>query len=135
MPSITSPLVIYGDDKVETKQHLEWLSNRFSRLHRSPLPLPADNDYLQFSHQSIAGVKEIWIIEGTSVFLELEVISLGGYEGFKRQFPIHCGLRTLSQEVPLPTYIAPGTKNENLRSHSRQDFTWAADRLGRLRGG
>lgn len=33
---------------------------------------------------------------------------LGGYEKFREQFPIHCGLFSLDKEVPMPIYIAPG---------------------------
>lgn len=102
-PENPNPVVIYGDDQLETQSHAEWLSAKLCTLKNERKSIVSDGssgtdeehpyDGFEFFCETLAaGTREIWVLEG-------------GYTAFRSQYGFLCGNVEFTDLHPLPHQI------------------------------
>ncbi|KAL5502565.1 hypothetical protein EMCRGX_G009361 [Ephydatia muelleri] len=102
-PENPNPVVIYGDDRLETQSHAEWLSTKLCTLKNDRKRIVAYDrsrsdeehgyDGFEFFCETLAdATNEIWVLDG-------------GYEGFQSQYGFLCGNVEFTDLHPLPHQI------------------------------
>ena len=102
-PENPNPVVIYGDDRLETQSHAEWLSTKLCALKNDRKRIVAYDqsssegehgyDSFEFFCETLAdATNEIWVLEG-------------GYEAFRSQYGFLSGNVEFTDLHPLPHQI------------------------------
>ena len=103
-PENPNPIVIYGDDRLETQSHAEWLSTKLCGLQSDRKRIVtydqsnteeeerAYNGFDFFCETLADATKEIWVLEG-------------GYPVFKSLYGFLCGNVEFTDLYPLPHQI------------------------------
>jgi len=90
-PEHYSPIVLYDGCSQGMTEHTKWLANRLLNF-KSNFAVPKGLKYL---HQRFESNQKVWVIEG-------------GFEAFKKEFPMLCGAVNFGEMQSLPFQIAPG---------------------------
>lgn len=102
-PENPNPVVIYGDDRLETHSHAEWLSSKLCSLKndrkrivvydQSNTEEERSYDSFEFFCETLAdATNEIWVLEG-------------GYAAFQSLYGFLCGNVEFTDLYPLPHLI------------------------------